>query len=478
MISFIRHESERLLTPAFWVVFLVIYTIAWRLVFPPFSYKAIYQTGLLLDRYEMIIKSAGFTVFVLFALSHFNHVMLGRYREQLATRISGNYFITGILITYLLFYLFGIVMPGYISALSIQLIYAPWRLEWVTILYRFLSYPFLLHLLLLTVGLRLYLISGNEFVPVVIIFIIYVLSWMSGNLWELVDVSRIRSETILSYIIPVKSGIYELKNIFCLIVLIISASRLGKDIMNSNFARIYKSGFLARLVYSFQAYISAHHIRMMGLLPQKILAILSISGTMLVIVINRALEGKVNLFVNLYVAVILPLLFSCNQSYIFNPEKAAGENDLILVKTISYTQLIFNRWLILFILQICTGLVALILIHSASHLPGIGFLIYVILLHLIFSLFNFFIQIITGINSLANIALVALIYVQLNHASGDFFTANPLLTKFQIIRYLENAQSTPGPAEWLTLLLISGILFLSSFRALRKYQNAGIQRTG
>lgn len=478
MTGFIRHESWRLLTPAFWVVFLIIHAIAWRLVLPPFTYKAVYQTGLLLDRYEMIIRSAGFTVFVLFALSHFNDLMLGRYREQLATRISGNYFITGMLITYFLFYLFCIVMPGYISALSIQLIYAPGRLEWVTILYRFISYPFLPHLLLLMVGLRLYLIYSSEFLSIVIIWAIYILIWLSGSLWELTDLDRIGSERISSYIIPVISDIYKPSNIVCLIVVIIMASRMGRDILNTNFAKIYKSGSLARLVHFFQAYISAHHIRMMGLLPQKILAISGISGAVLVIVLNRALEGKVSLFVNLYVAVLLPLMFSCNQGYIFNPDKAVIENDLILVKTISYDQLIFNRWLILFILQICTGLVALVLVHYVSHLLSIGFLIYVIMLHLIFSLFNFFIRIITGIRSIANIVLVALIYVQLNHAFGDFIRINPLLANFQIIRYLENPQGTPGPAEWLTLLLISGILLFSSLRTLRKYQNAGMQRAG
>jgi hypothetical protein len=112
--------------------------------------------------------------------------------------------------------------------------------------------------------------------------------------------------------------------------------------------------------------------------------------------------------------IVIPLVFTLNQSFIFKIDHDAGMKESIVLKSNSYIKIILNRWLVLVLIQILVQLAGIFIVHFYSHsLPAI-YTIYILLLGILISLFNLFVNVSTRSIGLANILLFIMIYIQLN----------------------------------------------------------------
>ena len=465
MKSFIQHEICRLFTPAFIITVLIIYAITWRMLLPPFMHRTIFQTEQLLLFYGYIIRYAGFMVFYLFAMSHFAQLMTMTYRVQLATRISGAEFTYGIFIIYFIFFSTGMILPGYASAIIVQLVYAPDHIEWQVVYATMVSYPLFFQFALFAASLPLFINHVSEHVLLIMILIIQSFFFLADQFYFSNHQLLIES--------PLSSAGFKTLLITASIA---TVTCIGNGLKNYALytGDIQRSGrnMLLRFLYCPGSCISAIHIKIMGFSAQKILVSISLLVSLTMVIITRLLKGQIDQLVDLFNTVILPLIFICNQEDIFSPEKKLRQKDQILVRQMAYSNIIFNRFCILFTVQILTGFAALGITSLSGQSYSSAYFIYYFLFNLIFSLTYLFIRIYIGSQGLAIFVLICVIYLQLNNLTSRIFRENPVLINYDINSLILNPDISFEISQiiFLTVTIISLIYFI--YRILRTRQYA------
>ena len=471
MKSFIQYEVRRLFTPAFMITTVVIYAIAGRLVLPPFMYKSIYQTESLLIIYEFIIQYAGFTIFYLFSISHFGRVMASQYRVELATRISGPQFLYGIFIIYFIFFTLGVVFPGYVSALLLQLVYAPGQIDWQVACSSIMSYPVFFQFALFTLSLPVFIRHISEYILLVIILLTQIVLFPGYRF-------MLSSVPILVDMPWLTSGIRYLLTTGSVVTVIWIASNLQNILLYTGDIKHFSKNLSAKILARMGLHISAIHIRIMGLSAQKLIFGISLFISAALAILNRMLNGQIIQLVDMFNVVIIPLLFASNQEDIFRPEKNLHDIDQLLVRHRAYVYILLSRFLILFTMQILCGLIAIGLTALFSHSYNLSYLIYFILFNMIFSQAIFIIHIYSNSQSLAIFSVLTMVYLQLNHATTQVFRDNILLKYFDINLLIHN----PGIRLEMNriILLVVSVICLMYFcqRVLRNKQYAVTGRPG
>ena len=195
----------------------------------------------------------------------------------------------------------------------------------------------------------------------------------------------------------------------------------------------------------------------------------------LIVVVNQLLKYQISQLVNLFIMIAIPFVFSLNQSFIFKIDHDAGMKESIVLKSSSYIKIILNRWLVLVLIQIFVQLAGIIIVHFYSHsLPAV-YTIYILLLGILISLINLFVNVSTRSIGLANILLFIMIYIQLNE---DIVLVVEKYTFLSIVHFIYPEVSLIDMHMCFLVFLFIGVLLIitSTIIQLTKYAHLRFAR--
>ena len=451
MITFIGIEIRKLFSPLYFTIFAIISLVTWRICLPPFQYKVIYHSSEIAYFYEFVISTAGLFSYFLLQLSHFTRGNDNSLREILAVRISGKTFFWGLYITYYIFFMIAFVLPANIAAFIQQMIYAPDNIDISVYLLGVFGHLFSFFHLIIFIMLIMSAKINNELLTLFLFFVFYILLLLiSGITGISIFNARLMIQELNHGIISFSNMIYILLWCVSCIFIVMAGNHFSKNILIRRAPTPCRTNLLSRLADKCQVHIMAHHITMMGLIQQRMLAIILLAGLIIIMIVNRLLQNQLAVSIDLYLMVVMPIVFACNQSFILKIDDNAGMKDSILLKSKSYIAIILNRWLVLILLQIIIQLAGIVMVLFYSNSMPVNYIINIILTGILISLVNLCVNVFTRANGFANIFLILLIYVQLNEET------RLLAAKYQYLQIFSQIWLEPD-AIGISLCLLTGI---------------------
>lgn len=207
---------------------------------------------------------------------------------------------------------------------------------------------------------------------------------------------------------------------------------------------------------------------MMGFALQKMISIILILVLILIVVVNQSLKYQISLLVNLFLMIVIPFVFALNQSFIFKIDHDAGMRESIVLNANSYIKIILNRWIVLLQIQIFVQLAGIFIVHFYSHSLPVVYIIYILLLGILISLYNLFVHVMTRSIGLANILLFLILYAQINEDIVSIFEKYTFLSRLQFI-YPEAVLVDMYMSLLVFLFIIVMLIITSTIIQLTKY---------
>jgi hypothetical protein len=343
------------------------------------------------------------------------------------------------------------VLPAKIVAFIQQMIYAPDHIDISVYFLGVFGHLFSFFHLIIFIMLIMSIKFNNELLVLVLFFVSHIF---------LLLISGITGINIFNAGLMIQEfnhGTFHFSNIIYILLwcvfsifIVLAGNHFSKNILYRRAPTPCRKNFLSRLAGKCHAHIMAHHITMMGLVPQRMLSIILIAGLIVIILVNRLLQNQLAVSVDLYLMVVMPIVFACNQSFILKIDDDAGMKESILLKSKSYIAIILNRWFVLVLLQIIVQLTGIVIVLSSSNSMQGNYIIYIILSGILISLVNLCVNVFTRAHGFANILLILLIYVQLNEET------RLLVAKYQYLQIFSQIWLEPDVIG-INLCLLTGI---------------------
>ncbi len=469
MKAFIRYNIKSLFSLTYLFTVIVYSSFAWFISAPPFSFNAVYMSQRIIDSYNFVLMSIAFLTFLLFVVAHFREALQTGKKEIPLSRLTKRKIFWGLVFSYLLFFFLGYVIPSYIVALVQQLVYAPKKIDLLVYLINslnlFTGYSFFWIILTLI----LFAWFKNDFVVLFVILITYGLASFLSLYTQGVLFNNYWLSSLLSKNPPERIAQSILVWAVFMTSIIISSIFISKKILDIDLSDPFKKGLFVRLLDKFRLDLSMHHLKMMGLGSQKILAFFTLLGLSQIIVLLSMPNANLLPFAKIYIGAFLPILFSFNQYYIVSIDREAGMIHNNFLRRMCYRRIVLNRWLVLLIPQLLISLIFLIIFSVFGKALPVSFIFYVLLLNIFCSAFNLFLGVLTNKTGVANLILLFFIYVQLREDFQNIFSANSIISDFNIfspLLRLEN--SSIGYQQF--IIVLSTILFslYLSYKSLHK----------
>lgn len=474
MINFIFFNLKNIFSFTHIFVLGIYFSFSWFLAKPPLDTSAIYNSQKLTLYYDTILMSLAFFNFLLFVITHFNREM--EKREIIGIRLSTKEIFWGLIISYLLFFFFGFVLPAYGIALIQQIIYAPLNINisiyFLKIISGLLGYTFLW----IIISIWLFVKFRNDFTVLVIIVLLYLISLFvqfisNGLIFNQYWINSIFTDNNSFYFIITRIVAW-----FTVVLLsILLGNRIAKYLSQIEFAPPYRKGIFAKIANKCNAYLSMHHLNMMGLSSQKILILFSFIGFIFILFLIRNPQANLIIIAKIYLGAFIPILFSFNQYYLIKIDKEAGMVHNNFIRKISYTKIIFNRWLLLLIPQLLITLFFSLIISIFAQTLPFSFIIYILFLNVFCSLINLFFAVFTQTNSTANLFLLFFVYIQLRDDIQSFFISRNWLNKLNVFYTLLQENNNIPLEHWFIMIGLILVMIFLTVKSLRKINYADLK---
>jgi len=476
-IKFVIHHLKKLFSPAWLFISILYNSFAWFLSTPPFNVSAIYSTEKLTDQYDLVLYTLGLFSFLLIVLTHFNREMKKEYREIIGTRFSGLKVYWGLVVCYFLFFMIGFVFPAYLTAIGQQLIFAPHTISFSILVIKLVSGLFGNIFIWIILSIWLYTQFQDEFPVLISIFFVYLCAFFlnlftSGIILDQFWLAQCLAGTYSSGYIFSRLFIWFSLMSF----MIYSGNIIGKKFLSLNMIRSYKKGIFSLMAEKSKAYLSMHHLDMMGLNSQKILLFFTFIGLVFLIIVIQNPDAQMIVLIKVYLGGLLPILFSFNQHYLIKTDQDAGMIHNNFLRKTSYAAIIINRWLLLLVPQISIVFIYTILISLFSQNLPMSFILYILLLNVFCSIANLFFAVLLRISGMANFILFSFIYIQLRDDIQTILIDHHWLNKINIFYVLLQDEHFIPTIHWIVLFSVVIVLFLVTMKMINrlKYAEVGI----
>lgn len=467
---FILFNIKKLFNRPFLVVIGLYLSIAWLLTSLQISLTSQSDTSKLLDNYDMILFSIGLFNYLLLIVSNFNEEMRKNRKELLGAKLTGVQLFYALIISYIFFFIAGFVVPFYLTALIQQLYYAVNSVDPFVFLTRLTSCIFSYITVWLIIHLIVFIKVRNEFLSLIITSFLYVSFGILTQLSKYIPIKYLW----LNHAIAQSSGLLLTVEFIIWFIIVIICVWIGNKIFRNIFEidtnEKIQQGVSEYLLSRVGCNLSMYHIKMIGLSTKKTLAFFSFIGFLLIIVIINIPDSNLFVLAKIYIGIVIPVMFSFNQYSLLKIDEDAGMVYNNFLRLTSYSTIILNRWLILFVPQLVLTIVYVLILNSIKHNMSVDTVLYFLSLNLLFSSVNIYFSIITKTNSIANLVTSFIIYLLLREDIQNIFY-NPILQYLNIFQIIiEQNQQKIAPTHWAIVLSVSILmLFLVKKRLHLKY---------
>ncbi len=461
MSAIIRNEIRHLLNPLYIIITAAILLFTWRICLPPFDNKAIYDTSQLIRNYEFIMSSIGLFSFFVLLLKHFRKINNNSNRYLLSLRISGREYFFGLYILYYAFFFIAFIIPANLSALIQQLIFAPQQIEPEYYFYSMVGHFFSFYHIVIFVAIIIVHQINDDFLAQILFLLFQILLIIFSAITGM-NIFSTRIHLLQFYANPDQfpvTGIL-LFWVICSVTIIIIGFNYSKSLLYKFNRTNFKTNIISKWMNRCYLYVTAHHTEMMNMGPQKTISVCIFIGLFMLLGVNHSMQNQLLDSVYLYVYLVIPIIFTFNQSFILKIDQYTGMRESIVLKSRNYSSIILNRWLVLVTIQIIVQFIAILVIYLFTGFWEIYHTLCVILFGIIISLFNLLVNAITWSNGTANLILIFLIYIQLNEKTR--VQAEKYVNFDLLIDNLLNAH--PVNSKWGLFLSIQIILLLILLR--------------
>jgi len=431
----------------------------------------------LTKNYDLILFSIALLNYILFINVHFRDQLKGENYNLLALRLTNNEIFWGLVFVYMLYFVVGFAIPAYGCAFIQQLYYAPTKIDISIYLIKICSVVTSYLLFWTVFSLWLTILFRNDFIMLLIFIVVYFFSIVLNLLTN----GLLFNQNWL--IDSLNNGITlgnSMENIIIWLLFILTTILLGmyisRNLKKLSLVEKYKSGIFSMAAGKLKAFLSMHHYNMMGLSNQRIITFFIIIGFIFIILLVKNENTDLLLMGNLYVGVLVPILFSFNQYFLIKIDKDAGMVHNNFLREMSYARIILSRWLILLLPQLLMAVILTLILKIYITQIHFSFIIYIILLNIFFSLINLCFSIITQAGMAANLFLLFFVYVQLREDVQNLINSNFFLKKINVFYSLLHTDYIVGTYYLFLLLIVVMILIYLSKRMLDriKYVNVDI----
>ncbi|MBI5473341.1 MAG: hypothetical protein HY961_13435 [Ignavibacteriae bacterium] len=470
MTPFIRHSLTSLITPTHLIVITLYYSVAWLMAEPEFDPAAIYSSNRLTSVYDVVLMSIVFLNFLFFIVSHFrSELKLGR-REILASRLTNEKLFWGLVVSYLLYFLLGFALPAYATALVQQLLYAPANVRPAVFGLKALCGVFGYILFWIVATVSVFTRLRNEFGTLVIVAFLYGVSQFANiffqgqvfnQFWILTE--RDSPQAYITWLC-------------CIFAAILVGQHEARKILHVELTEPFGKGILARIAERMGADISMHHFKMMGLSSRKILGFFSFVGLLLLIPLFGRKDANLLPLAKIYFGALLPCLFSFNQYHLIRIDWDAGMMHNNFLRSIPYSHIIMNRWLLMLLPQLLATFTYIVLFGFFVQTFPAEFTLYLLALNVFFSIINLCFAVISQTSGVANLILLFFVYIQLRDDVQTFFASRTWLTELNILSALTNETNGVLISHWLITIVGIAICLLAMRARLRtlRYADVGL----
>jgi len=462
-ITFVLYQLKNLFSLNHFLIIVLYSSFAWFLSQPTLDPAAIYSSRKLTAYYDIILLSFGMLSFILAVIDHFQNNLQQSSSVLAGCRLSKNQIMWGLISSYMVFFLIGFSIPMYFIALMQQWFYAAEQIHievfllkpWVVIH----GYVFFW----LIVSLALIIRFRNQFIVLMIFTTLYGLSYiLSFVLHGMVFnqhwfVSIYFNDTALwqNIVLEVSGYVASLGTALCI------GTSIARRLHEIELLDPFRIGLFARFAEQINAFLSMHHLRMMGFGSQKILSLFSFIGLAFTLVLVTLHSGELIVFGKIYIGALLPVLFSFNQYYIIQLDRDAGMIHNNYLRLLSYSYIIFHRWALLLIPQIVVTLSCSLVILIVTGKLSYAFVVYLLLINVFCSLFNLMSSIVTKSVGTANLLLLLFVYIQLRQDVQDFIFSLPLVNHINIFYPLLQESNLISSSYWISsILFVTGMIFI------------------
>ncbi len=464
MIAFIRHNIRTLVSPAYVGAMVVYLAFAWFLADPSFDPTAIYSSDKLTDIYDLMLISIVMMNYVLLIMIHFKQELQEDKRDVLASRLTAGQLFWGVVVSYMLYFLLGFVLPMYGVALVQQLLNAPHNVHLSVFLLKTLTGVFGYTLFWILLTIRCITWFRNEFVALIVVSLLYagsqLLNLFSHGAWFnqywLYRSSQSNDLASVWY-----AGAAWLATIaLCLIL----GHFLKNKILQVELDEPYRKGMLSRIAEFLDADLAMHHYRMMGLSSQKVLAFFTFAGLALLIPLVRRPDANLMPMAKVFLGAFVPVLFSFNQHYLISIDREAGMTHNNFLRKIPYYRIIFNRWILLLAPQLGTQVLFILIVTLFVQSFPLSVVLYILLLSILCSAINLCFAVLTLTNAVANLFLLFFVYLQLRDDIQMVFLSHNALNHLNVFSVLLQSEFQPLELfRWIIVVTLIIIFLLVTF---------------
>jgi hypothetical protein len=236
---------------------------------------------------------------------------------------------------------------------------------------------------------------------------------------------------------------------------------------------LFQPGALSRAAQLLGAEFSAYHLRMMGLMSQKILILFALLGMGLLIPIVGRPDAQLKTVVTIYIGAFVPLVLSLNHFSIIQVDREAGMLHNMFLRKTSYARVVINRAIIVQLPVLFVQTLLLVMMHFAVQPVEWPFVLFVFCLSCMYGAVNLFVAILTMKGSVANLVLLFGVYVLLRDDVQGLINRYPALDAANPFSpLLLHGALAIGWMQWCTVLGVLGAFIAGTVAVLGRLRYA------
>jgi hypothetical protein len=472
--AYIVHTLRSLLTPTYASVVMVYLAFAWFLASPDLDARVVRSTQRLMETYELVLMSVMMANYLLFVMLHFAGEWRRGYRDMLATRLTCGEMFWSLVVAYGAFFLVGFLIPTYAMALIQQYSYSPGTIRGGVFLTRTLGSLFGYTFCWLIVSLWCVVHFRNRIVG----FLVVLTAYATMQFASLLSQGRIFDQYWITSLFKLDSaggvaftvGSWVIAGVVAPLLL---GGALVARLREYDPVDPFQPGVLSRVARLCGADFSAYHLRMMGLMSQKILILFALLGMGLLIPLVSRPDAQLRTVVTIYIGAFVPLVLSLNHFSIIQVDRESGMLHNMFLRKTPYVRVVLNRAIILQLPVLFVQTLLLVIMHFTVEPVGLPFVLFVFGLSCMYGAVNLFMAILTMKSSVANLVLLFGVYVFLRDDVQGLIKRYPSLDAANPFSpLLVNGTLTVGWMQWCVVLGVLAVFIAGTVVVLGRLRYA------
>jgi hypothetical protein len=474
--AYIVHSLKVLFTPTYACVVFVYLAFAWFLASPDLDARVVRSSARLTETYELVLMSVMMANFLLFVMTHFEGEWRRVYRDMLGSRLSCGEMFWGLMIAYGAFFVIGFVLPAYCTALVQQAMFSPTTLHVGLFVTRTTAALFGYTFCWIMIGAWCVIHFRNRIVGLLVVLTVYGMMQFTSLLSQ----GRLFDQYWLTHLVKLDSAGDMLITagswvILGVVIPFVTGRRLVARLRDFDPVDPFPAGALLWITRQLGADLSTYHLRMMGLMSQKILILFALLGMGLLIPLVGRPDAQLNTVVKLYIGALVPLVLSLNYFSIIQVDREAGMLHNMFLRKISYLRVVLNRAVILQLPVLSVQSLLLLLMHLAVEPVRWSFVIFVLCLSCAYSTVNLFVAILTMRSSVANIVLLFGVYVLLRDDVQGLIRSHPVMDAANPFSPLLHQEGVAiGWMQWGMVLVVLALFISGTVAVLGRLKYADV----